>query len=81
MFVALRPDKSPLGLYPDMRAAQEAIAQAEPDVIAQGRYQIHPIKEPADAARLNVKLIYDLTLEKFDQDGRLLEVIEYHGDE
>lgn len=81
MFVALKPDKTPLGLYPDMRAAQEAIAQAEPCVLRQSLYQIHPIRAPEDAARLNVRLIYDLKLEKFDGDGGpLVEVFEYHGE-
>jgi hypothetical protein len=83
MFVALKPDKSPLGLYPDMTAAQTAIAADEACVLRQGLYQIHPIKEPEDATRLNIKLIYDLKLEKFEGEGNqgpLLDVFEYHGE-
>lgn len=83
MFVALKPDKTPLGLYPDMAAAQEGIASAEPDIVAQSAYQIHPIKAPRDLERLNLKLLVHFQLDKFEGEGtsgKLLETIEYDGE-
>ncbi len=68
MFVALGPDKKPLGLYPDMTAAQEGIAAAEPDVLKQSLYQIHPIRSPRDADALKLKIEITYCLEKFDGD-------------
>lgn len=82
-FVALKPDKTPLGLYPDMKAAQDGVALAEPDIVKQGQYQIHPVADPGDLDRLNLKLQLHFKLEKFEGEGtggRLLEVIEYDGE-
>lgn len=83
MFVALKPDKTPLGLYPDMKAAQDGIAADEPDVVKQSAYQIHPIADPKDLDRLKLKLLVHFKLEKFEGEGtcgKLLEVIEYDGE-
>jgi hypothetical protein len=67
-YVALKPDKSPLGIYPDMSAAQTAIEVMEPDILKQGLYQIHPIRTPGDADALKLKLQIHYRLEKFDGD-------------
>jgi hypothetical protein len=67
-YVALKPDKKPLGIYPDMAAAQTAIAIDEPDIIKQGLYQIHPIQSPKDADALKLKINIHYKLEKFDGD-------------
>jgi hypothetical protein len=83
MFVALKPDKSPLGLFETMRAAQDGIAAAEPDIVKQSAYQIHPIAEPADLERLKLKMLVHFKLEKFEGEGnggKLLETIEYDGE-
>lgn len=77
-FVALKPDKTPLGIYPDQPSAQQAIAAAEPDVIEQGRYQIHPITSPKDADALKIKVNIHYRLEKFE-NGQLIEVLEGEG--
>jgi hypothetical protein len=65
-FAALKPDKTPLGAYPSMKAAQDAIAADEPDVLRQSQYQIHPIQSPADADALKLKVCVHWKLEKFD---------------
>lgn len=78
-FVALDPDGKPLGIYPDMRAAQEAIAEREPDIVAQGRYTIHPIREQRDADVLKLQVHISYVLEKRDLEGNLLEVITGEG--
>lgn len=66
-YVAMRPDKrTPLGIYEDMRSAQEAVALAEPDLLLQCEYQIHPVKDQSDLTRLKLKVIEVWTLEKFD---------------
>jgi hypothetical protein len=78
-FVALRQDKTPLGIYPDMKAAQDAIAAEEPDVIIQGRYRIHPIEGPKDADVLKIKLNIHYRLDKFDEAGNLIETLEGEG--
>jgi hypothetical protein len=78
----LKPDKSPLGIYPDMGAAQRAIGIDEPDIIKQGLYQIHPISTPADADALKLKIQISYRLEKFEGDytGQApVEVIEGEG--
>jgi hypothetical protein len=67
-YVALKPNKTPLGIYPDMGAAQAAIAIDEPCVIRQGLYQIHPISTPRDADALKLKIEIHYCLEKFDGD-------------
>jgi hypothetical protein len=81
-YVALKPDKSPLGIYPDMREAQKAIAIDEPCIIKQGLYQIHPIQSPKDADALKLKIDIHYRLEKFEGDytGQApIEVIEGVG--
>jgi hypothetical protein len=65
-FAVLKPDKTSLGAYASQRDAQDAIALVEPDIIEQGRYQIHQIQDPADAARLSLKVQVKWKLEKFD---------------
>lgn len=65
-YAALKPDRSPLGIYADMPAAQLAIATVEPDVIKQSLYQIHPIGDSRDADALNLKIQVHYCLEKFD---------------
>lgn len=67
-YVALKPDKTPLGIYPDMGSAQDAIAIDEPDIIRQGLYQIHPIRTQGDADALKLKINIHYRLEKFDGD-------------
>lgn len=81
-YVALKPDKSPLGIYSDMGTAQLAIAADEPCIIKQGLYQIHPIQSPKDVDALKLKLNIHFCLEKFDGDftGQApVEVIEGVG--
>lgn len=78
-FVALKPDKTPLGIYGDMGAAQVAIAESEPCVLRQALYQIHPIRAPKDADALKLKVNIQYRLEKFDAAGNLLEVLEGEG--
>lgn len=77
-FVAMKPDKTPLGVYPNMQAAQVAIADAEPDVIEQGKYKIHPITSPGDADALKIKLNIHYRLDKFE-GGNLVETLEGEG--
>lgn len=81
-YVALKPDRTPLGIYPDMGAAQTAIAVDEPCVIRQGLYQIHPISSPKDADALKLKVEIHYRLEKFEGDyvGQApIEVLEGVG--
>lgn len=81
-YVALKPDKTPLGIYLDMGAAQTAIAVDEPCIIKQGMYQIHPIQSPKDADALKLKINIEYRLEKFDGDyigQEPIEVIEGVG--
>jgi hypothetical protein len=71
MFAAVKPDKSPLGLFITMKDAQDAIAADEPDIIKQGQYQIHPIPEDPDEAQdllgvLKLKIVETWKVEKFD---------------
>ena len=66
IYAVLNPDKTPMGAYPDMKAAQEAIAEAEPDIVLQGLYQIHPLQHTKDAERLNLKVCVHWRLEKFE---------------
>lgn len=75
-FVALKPDKSPLGIYADMRSAQEAIAVDEPDIVKQGTYQIHPIADPSDAERLNLKVLWKIEIEKRNGDDQSQPPVE-----
>jgi hypothetical protein len=81
-YVALKPDKSPLGIYPDMGAAQAAIAVDERCIIKQGLYQIHPISSQKDADALKLKINIHYCLEKFDGDyagQQPVEVLEGVG--
>lgn len=81
-YVALKPDKTPLGIYPDMGAAQGAIERDEACVIRQGLYQIHPINTPGDADALKLKVQIHYRLEKFEGEysGQApVEVIEGEG--
>lgn len=81
-YVALKPDKTPLGIYPDMGAAQKAIEAEEPCIIKQGLYQIHPIRTQGDADALKLKINIEFRLEKFNGDytGQApVEVIEGVG--
>jgi hypothetical protein len=81
-YAALKPDKTPLGIYPDMTSAQQAIAIDEPDVLKQALYQIHPISVPSDADALKLKINIHYRLEKFDGDyvGQApVEVLEGEG--
>jgi hypothetical protein len=67
LYVVLKPDKTPLPApYLSMGDAQAAIAEIEPDVIAQCGYQIHPLESAQDAERLKIKIQVDWKLEKFD---------------
>jgi hypothetical protein len=82
VYVAQKPDKSPLGIYPDMGAAQAAIAVDEPCIIKQGLYQIHPISSQKDADALKLKINIHYCLEKFDGDyagQQPVEVLEGVG--
>lgn len=81
-YVALKPDKTPLGIYPDMGLAQAAIADDEPCIIKQGLYQIHPIRTQGDADALKLKVQIHYRLEKFEGEctGQApVEVIEGEG--
>ncbi len=63
-----------------MASAQNLIAILEPDVVEQGKWQIHPIAGPDDAERLKINLIWKLRLEKFDGvTGELVETVEREG--
>lgn len=81
IYVVLRPDKTPMAEpFVNMADAQKAIAALEPDVIAQGAYQIHPITSFEDLKRLNVKPMEKVRLEKFDGEyvGQApVEVVEF----
>lgn len=66
VFVALKPDKTPLGVYPTLKEAQEGIAFYEPDVMAQCQFQIHPIRSSQDAEQLKLKVQIHYCLEKYD---------------
>lgn len=64
--------------FADMAAAQAEILRREPDIVAQARWQIHPITQRnADSA--GVRLNVSWTLQKFDQDGSLIETLTGEG--
>lgn len=75
-YVALKPDKTPLGLYADMRSAQDAIAVEEPDIVKQGLYQIHPIADSTDIDRLKLKVIWKIEIEKRNGDDQSQPPVE-----
>lgn len=75
-YVALKPDKTPLGMYPDMPAAQAAIAIDEPCVIKQGLYQIHPIQTPRDAEALKLNLHWKIEIQKRNGDDQSQPPVE-----
>lgn len=80
LYVAFRPDGSPAGVRASMADAQALIAEIEPDVMEQCKYQIHPVKDPEDAERLKINLHWKITIEKFDDvTGELVETIEREG--
>jgi hypothetical protein len=70
IYVALRPQTGPkpdpLGVYVSMKAAQDAIAEAEPNVLLQALYQIHPLASQKDADALYLKVTCAYRLEKFN---------------
>lgn len=68
-FAAFKPDKTLLGIYPDMLSAQIHIAATEPDVVAAGLYVIHPINK--------CKAKFEkIVVEKFDAaTGELVETV------
>jgi hypothetical protein len=75
-YVALKPDKTPLGIYSDMGEAQGAIAIDEPCIIKQGLYQIHPIRTPRDAEALKLNLHWKIEIEKRDGDDQSQPPVE-----
>lgn len=80
IYVVVTAEGKPLGGYPSMRDAQEAIAAVEPDVVLQGTYKIHPIANPGDAERVKLNLIWKITVDKFDgETGELVETVEREG--
>lgn len=79
-YVVLKPDKTPVETpfltQPDAQAAIEAL---EPDILVQGKYQIHPISQLSDLRLLSVKPCEKIKLEKFDGEyvgQEPVEVIE-----
>lgn len=84
-FVVLKPDKTPLeSPFMTMAAAQDAIAAAEPDIVLQSNYRIHPIHNLSDLKSLGVKHRETVVIEKFDGEyvGQApVEVVEFkYGD-
>ncbi len=84
-YVVLKPDKTPMeSPFLVMADAQTAIAEAEPDIVLQGKYSIHPIHNLSDLKALGVKHRETVTIEKFDGEyvGQApVEVIEFkYGD-
>lgn len=59
-------------LFIDMASAQAEIVAREPDVLAQARWQIHPI-EPGASDVAGVKVQVSWKLDKYDLDGNLIE--------
>lgn len=84
LFVVLKPDKTPMERpFVDMGEAQDAIKAVEPDIVEQGKYQIHPINDPKDADRLRLKINVAWKLEKFEGEyvgQEPLEVLEGNFD-
>ncbi len=61
-----------------MREAQERIAELEPDIVEQGKWQIHPLDSQEDCERARIKMVWKLKLEKFEGET-LVETIEREG--
>jgi hypothetical protein len=78
IFAVRAPDGSVMGGKASMREAQDWISELEPDVLEQGKWQIHPIASPEDAERAQIKLCWTLKLEKFEGE-QCVEVIEREG--
>lgn len=80
-FVVLKPDKTPMeSPFMTMADAQAAVAQAEPDIVLQSNYRIHPIHQISELKTLGVKHRETVTIEKFDGEyvGQPpVEVIEF----
>ncbi len=80
-FVVLKPDKTPMEApFMSMADAQAAIAVAEPDIVLQSKYQIHPIHQLSDLKSLAVKHRETVVIEKFDGEyvGQPpVEVVEF----
>lgn len=84
-FVVLKPDKTPMeSPFMTMEAAQQAVAAAEPNIVLQSNYRIHPIHNLSDLKSLGVKHRETVTIEKFDGEyvGQApVEVVEFkYGD-
>jgi hypothetical protein len=68
-FAAFGPQKEFIGLGPTMKAMQDLIAHVEPDIVKQGLYQIHPLKN----CRANIESV---RVDKFDAvTGELVETV------
>lgn len=77
LFAVLKPDKTPMERpFLSMGEAQEAIAAVEPDILLQGMYQIHPISGPADAERINIKMLWKIEIEKRNGDDQSQPPVE-----
>lgn len=84
-FVVLKPDKTPMeSPFMTMADAQAAVTEAEPDIVLQSNYRIHPIHNLSDLKALGVKHREKVTIEKFDGEyvGQPpVEVVEFnYGD-
>jgi hypothetical protein len=84
-YVVLKPDRTPMeSPFMTMAEAQQAVADAEPDIVLQSNYRIHPIHNLSDLKALNVKHRETVTIEKFDGEyvGQPpVEVVEFkYGD-
>ncbi len=81
IFAIRKPDGSVLpAAEPSMKAAQDRIAELEPDVLLQAKWQIHPISSRRDAEAARIDMHWTLTVEKFDgATGELVETVEREG--
>lgn len=80
-FVVMKPDKTPMeSPFMTMKAAQDAVAEVEPDIVLQSNYRIHPIHNLSDLKALNVTQRETVVIEKFDGEyvGQApVEVVEF----
>lgn len=80
-YVVLKPDKTPMeSPFMTMADAQAAVAQAEPDIVLQSNFRIHPIHNLSDLKALSVTQRETVVIEKFDGEyvGQApVEVIEF----
>lgn len=80
IYAVVNPSGQPIGPFASMADAQAAIAELEPDIIAQGLYKIHPIANARDAEAAKINVIWKVKLEKFDgETGELVETVEREG--